>query len=256
MNWIEIAGPSSVGKSTLLKKLSAQRSAKNQEWVLPHEAIIEIAKNRKNNSYKGVKNKLKHVLLKSEFFSDRQNIFAQKLMQVSKRNEKALRNYIFLMEPYLEKIVEENKDAMFKVKMINWYQGILKNAAIIDTYGYEKTVIFDEGLFNNNKNGFVELDKTEKWLLPNAVLFCGLNIQENFERIKNRERIMPYYRGLTDEALYEEIKKYWHKNELKIEKIKSLNIPVLEVSLEKIDEDLVAEVNKFIMTHIETHATK
>jgi len=244
MNWIEFIGPPGVGKSFLLSKLRDTR-AKNSDWVLMNEAIIEIAKEATTCSFK---DNLRQKYLKQSFIDIGKKYLTYSKLKFGKAYNKEAYRYEYLLERCWDLHQDTSSSVITKTRGIVLFSNIIEKLCLCDFYNYQEVVLMDEGPYANNPclktaNNYPKTD------IPKAFIFCNLEPQLNFARLKKRAEsgeLRPIHHGMDNEALKKRMEES-HENFLdKKEVLKKIGIPFLEIDLKNIDEELIAEVNLFI----------
>jgi deoxyadenosine/deoxycytidine kinase len=246
MNWIEIMGPSGIGKSTLLKSLSKIRQCKN-DWVFLNEGLQELAINNANETSI---NKILKIYLSQSLLNRSKNLVVNSLLNRKNAYLKDAYRYSPLIESYINYHVNiSTNNAVEKAYRISLYKSIIEQLCIFDYYNYTKLVLLDEGPLNHHPDLAIT-DWSKDQTLPNGIVFCHLDPNENFKRIKSRQkkgRLVPLHKGLTDTELKEFIIQsnfdYLEKRKLLISK----DIPYIDLDLKLIDITDLNDIMAFLM---------
>lgn len=238
MNYIELIGPPSVGKTTLLNTLANSR--KTNEWATYEEATYDIVDSLTWSQLYSPKSKLLYLINKVNFTNFKRlginnTILKEVIPQVAGAIQK---KYEYLVEAQLQAIqtLSLNISPINKCSFLNWHIQALQKLFMLETFGYTKTVLLAEGPFKNH-HGLDQIhpNSITPNTLPNAVIYCTLSIANNIKRIQNRlaltGNISTIYNSLNKGQL-EELVTYTHEiARVNVGSIKMLGIPIFEVDL-------------------------
>lgn len=245
MKWIEVIGTSGVGKTTFVKTL-AKFSGQERDWLMLNEALIDLARTSSN------RNAL-HFFLKI--------YLSQNLTQNSKRDiadilfkkKKAYLDKSNLFSTYFDSYLKyyyKNRDSSSeKVYRIALYKSIVENLCAFIQAGYSRPVVLDEGLINHHPN-LLDHNWDETKIFPSGLVFCHLNPDEIFERVKKREqkrgRPSPLHREMDNKKLKEDIMTKMENLKDKREKLISQGIPYIDINLKDINHSKLRTASEFI----------
>ncbi|SDS25070.1 ATP-binding cassette domain-containing protein [Christiangramia echinicola] len=245
MNWIEIMGPSGIGKSTLLNSLSKFRNNRN-DWVYLNEGLEILAKNNLDSS---ISDKILKYYLKQKVLNTKKNVLVKSILDGKRAYLENGKNYSALVESYLKyHFYFPSSNALEKTYRISLFKTIIEQMCTFDFYNFRIPVLLDEGPLNHHPD-LKQNDWEKKQITPKGIIFCHLDIDENFDRVKRREkngRLVPLHEGMEDYELKESIKSnydlYLEKRDLLIAE----GIPYFDIDLKKVQNIQLLEVKRFI----------
>lgn len=248
MNWIEVMGLSGVGKTTFLKKLGGDEGARCEGVTLQEGVrLLAMERLRKHDlsstfarAYfkQGLVNSFKQPIAESYF--DRKRAF----LENGRRYEQFLNGYTgyYYKHPDLD-IVE-------KVYRISLFKKIISDLCLFDLYKFKKVVIFDEGPLNHYPSAIFSDLKNMIESLPKAVIYCQLDENTNFTRIKTREKRRgkpsPLHRNLSDEEIRIDIRKRQKAINEKMTILNSSKVPLLVIDLGQNEKKNIIIAKEFI----------
>ncbi len=261
MNYIELIGPPSVGKTTLLKTLTDHRD-QNTQWKTYQEAIFNIVDTLDWSQMESQKSKLLFLLNKInqvhyKKFGICNTIISELTDEIP---HSILQKYEYLIEANLSAIqsIYLNISPINKFSLLNWHIQSLQKIFILETFSYESTVLLSEGPFKTHYGlNNIKSDNFRSDTLPKAVIYCTLDIEENLNRIKKRKEVTgnlsKIHNELNNEHL-EHLVAYTHNvAERNFTFIKSIGIPTIEVDLtHPVSHTELKQLNKFIETYSTT----
>lgn len=247
MNWIELMGLSGVGKTTFLKSL-IKYEGHDRNWVIQNEALIDLAKKKPGRNYT-------HILFKIYL---KQNLVESSKLDIAKMLIDGKKDYLeeatifqSYFDSYLDYYFKQQVGSSEKAYRISLYKSIVENLCIWKQAGYSKTVVMDEGLLNHHPNLF-DHDWSNTQIAPNGLVFCHLDADEIFRRIKKREqtrgRPSPLHRQMTEEKLKKDIEAKLDRFNKKRSKLISQGIPYIDVDLKQINDTTLKRSSEFINT--------
>ena len=247
MNWIELMGLSGVGKTTFLKSL-VKYQGQERKWVITNEALIDLAKKKPVRNYA-------HILFKLYL---KQNLVDSSKLDIAKILIDSKKDYLeeaiifqAYFDSYLDYYYKHEVESSEKAYRISLYKSIVENICTWKQARYSKTVVMDEGLLNHHPNLFSH-NWNETEIIPSGLIFCHLNAEEIFRRIKQREHIRgrpsPLHRQMTEEKLKKDIEAKLERFNEKRTKLISQNIPYMDVDLKQINDTTLERSTEFINT--------
>lgn len=244
MGWIEILGPSGIGKSYFLNSLVNSRG-ENANWFTYDEAKIEWAL---KNSNPDVITTLIKCYLRQDFINKKKFNLSESL--INRKNSYLQESDIFenLLKTYFNYYSNGNFSYKEKSYRISLYHHIISNLSLHRFHSIPKILLMDEGPFSHHPN-LEEVNWNSQKIKPLGVIFCNLSVEDNIARINKRKmegRLAPLHQGLNENELIrhiEEKHKGYHK---KKQLIVNLDIPFIEVDLKTIEQDQLIMVQNFI----------
>lgn len=256
---IEFIGAPAIGKSTVLEKTVTLRS-KNDSWLTSKEAKIKIAINKKYKKFN--MQKLFQFCLKMGIIKGMHNYLSAFILKEDEKyiwdNLNAKYNdlvFLFLNE------INNNKDlnSMVKMKLINFYYGLIKEYIILDYFIFNNLLVYDEGIIHNNdafKNEkicgeFIQKNIQQKTnIIPSGIIYCFINdgsvyLKRRIERIKKGNGIF-LERQLNNKEIELLCSRSLKSANNKVNILKKYNIPILEIDMSNPIEDNAKKVYKFI----------
>ena len=244
MNWIEILGPSGIGKSYFLKSLVNSR-VENSNWLTYEESKIHWALNSPNNDI--ITNSIK-LYLKQNFIHKQKFNLAESLINRKKSYLQESDNFENLLEAYFNYYANGSISYKERSYRISLFHHIISNISLHRFHNIPEILVMDEGPFSHHPN-LEAVNWNSQQIVPSGIIFCNLSLSDNIARIKKRRkdgRLAPLHQGLNDCELTRHIeekhKGYYKKKQL----IKNLNIPFIEVDLKKIGQDQLNMTQNFI----------
>ena len=245
MNWIEIMGPSGIGKSFFLNVIVKNRKT-TADWVLLKEGLLEIAINQSKNDFG---DKLLKAYLNQPFVNNKKDFVTTILLNKKEAYLKEAWKYQEMVQQYLNfHCCNSNSDSIEKAYRISLFKSIIEDLCVFDFKEYRKLVILDEGPFNH----LPDMEKLDPNLirLPKGLIFCDLDVETNFKRIKSREKDRgkpsPIHIGLNDDELKTDIFNRRDAFLKKKEILLSYGIPYIDVNLNNVNEETVASTSSFL----------
>jgi len=256
---IEFIGPSGVGKSTFYNHYLSQRKPE-LHWFSKEEVVQQYANEIIN---------IKELPLRLQFyikFGIKRKYYEQWFYRHFIKGYKnqiineSIDNYSILLDILIKDFAENKEVHPFnKLKMFNFYTQRLEELALVNHVGNNQKVLFDDGVIHNNSGlsnplYFESLKNCDttilKLILPSGVIYCDLPLEENLKRRKNR---IGSGKGtfLEKDLDMVSLKKLTiHSNKKvseKIQNIKNLGIPVLQLNMNDTIDKMVSEVDHFIL---------
>lgn len=255
---IELIGPSGVGKSTFYKNILFQRKPE-YNWLSIEEVIQEYSRKTININELPIRLQLYiKIGIKTKFYNEWFYRHFIKMYKTQIINEN-ISNYSVLLDILIKDFADNEEIHPFnKLKMFNFYLRRLEELALVNHLGNKQKVLFDDGVIHNNSGlsiplYFQMLKHSDKrildLILPAAVVYCNLPLEENLKRRQNR---IDSGKGtfLEKDLDLESLKKLTiHSNKKvkeKIQNIEDYGIPILCLNMEDSLEKKNSEVNNFI----------
>jgi hypothetical protein len=247
MKWIEILGPSGIGKTYLKEKLFAHQG--NTEYSSLEDALKAVALRppAKNDNH-GIVDILLKFYLKQNIVNTKKRIIIDNFLNYKEAYLSNSINYRYLLESCINYYLKSNKTAEEKTYRISLFKLIIEKMASLDYYKYDKTVIFDEGPFNHSHKIDFNLIKKNSYL-PSGFIFCNARPEAIINRVKKRSsegRTVPAHKFLSDKELGSHIFERYNDYLIRMEIFKELGVPYIEVNLENEIDLAVEEVTRFL----------
>jgi hypothetical protein len=204
--------------------------------------------------------------LKTGLFKTSHSIFISGLLW--KKEKEAFLNavgpYEGLLEIMLKYYSSLNKGPVSKkIRMFSFYLEILiKNVLLLENNGCKNLVLYDDGIFHNN-DGLVlphsledAMEKHPEMSLianPIAVINCYASLEENIRRRKKRVdngRGTFLEIGMDDSVLKQLSIDSIEASKSKIEQMKVIGIPVLDVNMQDSIESNTTRVIEFVRNYV------
>lgn len=260
MSYIELIGPHSVGKTTLLKRLvSKRKKEKETKWKKYEETISDILDSLEWHELQNMKCRALYLAYKLNFTGYKKvgirNTLIKKL--TPDISNKVQKKYEYLIESQFKALasLDENISPINKCTLLNWHKKALEKLWVLEALQYQKTVVFDEGPLKTHFGLHqIDLDQMKKTTLPKAVINCTCSIEENLKRVKNRinqtGNVLKIHNGLNNKDL-EYLVGYTHavanKNTAFLE---SIGLPILNVDLtDPIKDSDLEKISLFLKKH-------
>ncbi len=187
MRKVEFFGFSGVGKTTLYNKVFTYRTS-NDLWVSPEEALVDIVK--ANFTTKNLLSR--RGLLKLNIFTKYYLKWSREILHSNRwKTFSIVENYNEWLSLFVEAFHIMDSTAREKIEFTDLFHQLIKDYAFLEYYEYEKTVVFNEGLFQCNP-GLELLPNYKDFVYKKrdiyistasqGVVFCKLPAEENFKR--------------------------------------------------------------------------
>ena len=239
MKWIEMIGPSGVGKSYFFKALCEKRST-NKEWITKEEGFQKLYQQCVDEKVISRKRRAVDILKLRTY---RRNCY--KLLptsEVKKTIDKFGGKFSLLSEVMLsEHEKSQDYDPRKKLKMISWYyRSRLEPFIVLFAQNLNEKVLFEDGILHNNRgirriNKYLKTKRTinQVWK-PGAIIYCTAEHEVIFERILNRNRLGNgtfLQRDLSDDQIKQQINRSVKAKEDVAYLFKNHGVPVLELDM-------------------------
>lgn len=264
---IELLGPSGAGKTTLFSEFIKNRKTL-ETFYTPEEALIKIAKTQIKKNYTiNRRTFLKWGFLKKHHGKWSKDILIKYFPLAEKEIIPYYENLI--KRSFISLALDENYEIKRRIQMLNFYYGCFKNIFLLNYFGFNDVVLFDDGILHNYSGTFFSEDLDEIFsmrgskerILPSAAIFCNISEEGVFARRKKRikEGKGTFLEvGLNDFQLRMLCKTSQKKYFDKILFLKKQNIPTLELDmLQPLDENIITGLNfieKLKMTQLTEHS--
>jgi len=154
LKYIEFLGVSGVGKTTLFREL-VKRRTKDDHWISPEEATIQIAKDKAFSDVSTNKKKLFLGLLKSGVLRNRHYGMAMQILEDTDAIEQAFwaigdrHNQLF--DIHLRCVAEDSEiEPRRKARVVSFYLQRVQEMMVMDYNQVKQVVVFDDGLLHNH----------------------------------------------------------------------------------------------------------
>jgi len=254
MIWVELIGPSGVGKSYLFKELLKTRNS--EDWITPEEAFETLYEKLTLNSEISLKNRflssLKRYLLQRE--TDTFNKIPSDIKRSSIEDHGSRFN--FLSELLIKKLATESKlEPKKKIKMISWYyENRLIPFIVLYAANLDRTIVFEDGIFHNNLimnlEKYTDQIETEGQIIyPDAIICLNAEPEMIFDRIKHRNRTAGgtfIQRDYSDKQLKESVRSSVEDHHTIFNQLKKNDQMILEIDATDSVLENCEKINSFI----------
>lgn len=210
MQRIDFLGAPGVGKSTLCKEVL--RRTPNSYFIGSNKAKIILAREYLKKSKTNKKKILANLVLKFLFIEPVRALIAKEILERSEHenllNCKDEHSYFF--ESVLDSMLKSPKDPTRKFMGLNWFYTVSKTVFLLEKSKREGIVVFDESL-SQKVYGVTDCDNEVYYEqvrnyfknipLPFCLIYCNLDTQTTFNRLKSRKKVIPGHRNLDDKKL-------------------------------------------------------
>lgn len=260
MKRIDFLGSPGVGKSTIYSELIKCRN-KSSNWVTPEEAALVLAEEYLAQSTGTTMKYFAIATFRIPFLFQFNKLFANQI--INKYGAEILKekgsNYSDFLDAALSGILSKEKEPMRRLIGINWFYGVYKRTILFENSKSKRTVLFDESLSQKvygiilSKKSFLKKTIPDYFKFmpsPAGLVYCKTDIEELFERITKRHKVIAGHSALSKEELLEYIEVQAEISAIGKNIIKSRDIPVIEIdtsnSLEyntKVIDAFIKEIN-------------
>jgi len=241
MRRIDFLGAPGVGKSTIYRSLIDNRGNESKLLTL-EEGKIKFAKaqlERHNLSRNEQLNKiiLNFPLLKPFHKKLIKNIVyhaENRIIWDEKEKNSEFLNYALAGTSNIQ------KPAIRRLMGINWFFEIYKNIIMFDEFEDENFVLFDESLPQKiygvtYSDNVIDKNQVSGYFmtmpLPACLVYCKLNHEEAFKRLKTRDKVIPGHRGIKNEDLLNRIKNQIEVSSTGAEILKDRGCDIIEIDM-------------------------
>jgi hypothetical protein len=243
MKRIDFLGAPGVGKSTLY--LSLLNNRKNKDiWISPQELlefrILEEISKRKSSKFNIIKFLGDYLI----FFKPLSKIYlsskVQALLNHAFSERKDSYNELIGAALSAEQLIE--KEHVRRLLGITWFFDVLKTVSVVETSNLDKLVLFDESICQKvfgitNCDFVIEEQKIQNYFsfipLPDLLVYFYLDPELNYNRIINRQKIIPSHKNLNMEELQKKILIHSKITDLGTEVLKDRGCKVLKLDMSK-----------------------
>ncbi|WP_026934159.1 hypothetical protein [Christiangramia echinicola] len=245
MEWIEILGPSGIGKSFFLKSLISERN-KESNWLSIEE--IKLKWVLKNSKKEGLVASLIKLYLRQDFVNSEKSNLTEILLDRKNAYLKEAEIFEELLKTYINHYID--LDICFKEKSyrISLFHKIIENLCLQDYYNIKNPIVMDEGPLSHHPD-LIRVDWDNQKTLPNGLIFCSLSVEKNLSRIykrKNEGRLAPLHHGLDKPDLIKHIEEKHHNYLTKQKILMTLGIPFIEINLDNVEPNILVKAQNFI----------
>lgn len=261
MRKIEFLGASGVGKTYIFNRLIESRSTINDNWVTPGEVKIKIAKSIGNGCFPlNRRTAMRYNLFKNKHSEWAEDILRKYYVEAF---DKCLSTYQGLVELLINGLTRITYINSFdKIKICDFYISCIKRIAVLDYFNVSDLVVFDDGIIHNNfgiidflsyKNIACPTLDIKSKINPVAVVFCKLSLEDNLIRRKKRiaENNGTFLeKKLNDSQLRLLCEKSLEDSQNKVEIMKTMGVPVLEVDMTRNQNENIIDILRFIKNFV------
>lgn len=249
MQRIDFLGAPGVGKSTLYNELVKQR-VKSDTWMTPGEARARIAYEYSLQNARSVKNHVIAGLLKSSICKRLHPILSNKILAAYQKKTTWTEKdrYAKFFETALKGATIWEKDPLRRLMGITEFYSVATEVIFLEHSQFMGLTLFDESLshkvytITHWRKGFFEgmtNDYFSHIPLPTGLIYCKLEPEETFNRVKQRSitvpgqegKIIPGHRDLNDNLLLESIKAQLDIAAIGAEVLRNRGVSILEVDM-------------------------
>ena len=254
MKRIEFTGAAGVGKSTLFSKLLEKR-VERSSWYTPKEALINTVKENFKSKHPFNRRGLIQYNISPQYHEKwSREILASYKWKIYKSSLPSYNSWInFFIEAYNE---NKTHPASAKMEHFNLFFSQIEELSTLSYFNFKDKIIYEEGLLQHNP-GITELtsfqqikySEENKFQLPVAVVYCKLSVEENYKRRKNRiaqGKGTQNEREKSDKDLLDLCTRMNDRISRRVEVLKAIGIPILEVDMSSDLSKNVEKVNSFI----------
>jgi hypothetical protein len=263
---IDFLGAPGVGKTTIYEKLIRSRKSQS-DWMSPIEAKIFLANKYAAQDLSKIKNFISLMIFNIIFFKKIRPSIAARILSEKLKDEISdkVSSNKKLLEVVLNFSSSQYIDPWQRIRIVrNWYD-IVYETYLFDISNYPGVVLFDESLSKKGLNLVSSLCRVEmgrnienyfkNMPLPDAIIYCELDVEEAFLRVKmrnekapdgKRHQIARTHHYLDDKALYELVKFQLDMALIGADIVENRGVKVLNIKTSKSLVKCVEEVNLFV----------
>ncbi|MFC1793547.1 hypothetical protein ACFL3Q_08185 [Planctomycetota bacterium] len=238
-----------------------KRRDKEDAWITPEEAIIQIAKKRTFADMPSMNHIIKLGCLKANILRGRHYSFSESITDDIKKEAfwKIGDNYNFLLRIHLISVLENGEwEPRKQSKLVAYYLHIAMDVIMLDFCRISQVVVFDESILHNNCG----IDKLGSYmcqidlkslacsgLAPLGIVYCTSDSETIFKQVKQRcnegTRSL-LQQNLDDAQLYAGVEEGVRFSAEVVENLKRRDVPVLEINTFADVATNVTTINNFI----------
>lgn len=240
MRRIDFFGAPGVGKSTLYNEFLRRRK-NSKVWMTPREAKIKLALEHLKKSNINKKEFLAKLVLKNFLLKPIHLQLADDILFTLEENNILDKRHIY--NEFINKVLlcalNEEKDPTRRLIGLNWFYYKLLFVSLLDSSTDNTTVIFDESLsqkvygiiYQNNNINLKEIEDYFNMIPPPlCVVYCKLDPEETFNRLKKRKKVIPGHRGLSENLLFEKINIQLELASIGVNVLNSRGVKIIDVN--------------------------
>ncbi len=211
MKRIDFFGAPGTGKTTIYNELFKRRT-KRDKWMTPEEAKGLIAKQYCKQEMKSLRDTILTAVfympgLKKIKFVISNSILSSSSHEILLQNNERHHDFFSAV---LNGAAAAEREPAHRLLGLNRFFSVCRNVLLIENSPLQRHVLFDESLvqkvygITNPQKGFFEKateDYFKKIPLPAGLIYCKLDPETTYHRIKQRPKIITGHRDMDEKDL-------------------------------------------------------